>query len=108
MKENYQKDIAEILAGYELKETAYVNNGLTKDDVKKRKEIYGQNILEEGKKKHPLVIFLEQFKDLLVIILIIAALISMASGNVSEVLGNHSFGSVYHYCTINQHLCVCS
>ena len=86
MKENYQKDIAEILAGYELKETAYVNNGLTKDDVKKRKEIYGQNILEEGKKKHPLVIFLEQFKDLLVIILIIAALISMASGSVESTI----------------------
>ncbi len=86
MKGNYQKNISELLADYGLKESCYEARGLTKEDAEKRKETYGENILEEGKKKHPLMIFLEQFKDLLVIILIIAALISMASGSVESTI----------------------
>ncbi len=86
MKENYQKNISELLADYGLKEFGYETRGLTKEEAEKRKETYGENILEEGKKKHPLMIFLEQFKDLLVIILIIAALISMASGSVESTI----------------------
>ena len=37
----------------------------------------GPNMLQEGKKKSTLQVFLSQFKDLLVVILIIAAIISM-------------------------------
>lgn len=86
MKQNYQKTISELFADYGLEESTYETTGLTKEEVKKRKETYGENILEEGKRKHPFIIFLEQFKDLLVIILIIAALISMASGSVESTI----------------------
>ncbi len=86
MKQNYQKTIPELLTDYGLNTSTYDSTGLTKEETLKRKEIYGENILEEGERKSPLVIFLEQFKDLLVIILIIAAIISMVSGSVESTI----------------------
>lgn len=86
MKQNYQQSIPELLTSYKLDPSSYETTGLEKEEVLKRKETYGDNILEEGKKKSPLIIFLDQFKDLLVIILIIAALISMASGSLESTL----------------------
>ena len=44
--------------------------GLSEAEVRRRAEQYGPNKLSEGKKKSTLQVFLEQFKDLLVIILI--------------------------------------
>ena len=58
--------------------------GLTDNEVKKRREKYGENILDEEEKKSVFRIFLEQFCDLLVIILIIAAIISAVSGNIES------------------------
>ena len=49
---------------------------LTKTQVEENQKKYGMNELVEGKKKSIPVIFLEQFKDFLVIILIIAAVVS--------------------------------
>ena len=49
---------------------------LTAEEVKKHQEKYGPNELVEGKKKTTVQIFLEQFKDFLVIILIVAAIVS--------------------------------
>ena len=46
----------------------------------------GENVLQEGKKKSILQVFLGQFCDLLVVILIIAAIISMFSGNVESTI----------------------
>ncbi len=59
-----------------LKEVESKIEGLTSIEVKKRIEKYGLNKLEEKKKKSNLIKFLEQFKNLMVIILIIAACIS--------------------------------
>ena len=60
--------------------------GLTAQEAARRLEEHGLNQLAEGKKKSPLVIFLEQFKDLLVFILVVAAVISMVSGNVESTI----------------------
>ena len=54
-----------------------LNGGLTDEQVKKNREIYGVNQLEQ-KKKTPLILkFLGEFNDPLIIILIIAAIVSM-------------------------------
>lgn len=54
---------------------------LSDEQVEANKVKYGANELAEGKKKSKLQIFLEQFKDFLVIILIIAAVISGVLGD---------------------------
>jgi len=53
-------------------------NGLTSEEAEKRLAIYGKNIIESEKKINPLKIFLKQFTDFLVLILIAAAIISFA------------------------------
>ena len=44
-------------------------NGLTHNQAKENQKKYGKNELAEGKKKNPFILFLEQYKDFLVIIL---------------------------------------
>lgn len=56
--------------------------GLSSSEVKERQEKYGLNQLRESKKKTLLQMFFDQFKDFLVIILIIAAAISTIVGIV--------------------------
>lgn len=55
--------------------------GLTGTQAAQSMEKSGPNSLTEGKKKGVVQVFLEQFKDLLVVILMIAAVISMLSGH---------------------------
>lgn len=55
--------------------------GLSSEKAKENIEKYGKNEIEEGKKKSKLELFLEQYKDFLVIILIIAAVISGILGD---------------------------
>ena len=59
---------------------------LTEEQVMEHQEKYGPNELVEGKKKTVLQIFLEQYKDFLVIILIIAAIASGFMGDVESAL----------------------
>ena len=77
---------------YQLtKEQVLEKLGVTKDGLssKKAEELLqknGENVLQEGKRKTALQVFLSQFADLLVIILIIAAIISMFSGNIESTI----------------------
>ena len=61
-----------------------VSSGLTKEEAEKRIEKYGPNRLEGGKEKSLIQMILEQLKDFLVIILMIAAVISIFLGEALE------------------------
>ena len=60
--------------------------GLTSEGAKANAAKYGRNELTQGKKKTPLQIFLSQFADFLVIILIIAAIVSAITGDVESMI----------------------
>ncbi len=60
--------------------------GLSENQVLENRRKYGENKLAEKKKKPAFVIFLEQFKDFLVIILIIAAVISAITGDLESTI----------------------
>ena len=81
MENWYKKTARETLDALQV--TA---EGLTADEAARRREQYGENKLSEGKKKSALQVFAEQFKDLLVIILVAAALISLVSGQSESTL----------------------
>ena len=81
MKEWYQKTKEES-----LKELDCKKSGLTSSEVVERFSKYGENVLEEGKKKSTLEVFLSQFADLLVVILIVAAVVSAFSGNLESTI----------------------
>lgn len=50
--------------------------GLTDEEVKRRQEKYGKNILKDKKQERPIVKFIKQFNDFMIIILIIASIVS--------------------------------
>lgn len=81
MQEHYRQDLEEL-----YQELGTCPEGLSSDTAAKCQEKYGKNAIAEGKKKPTLLIFLEQFKDFLVIILIIAALISVFTGDLESFL----------------------
>ena len=81
MSELYQLSEEEI-----FKKVDASKMGLSAGEAKVRLEKYGENALTEAKQKSTLQVFLSQFADLLVIILICAAVISMISGNLESTL----------------------
>lgn len=60
------------------------SRGLTNKVAQEKLAQVGPNALIEGKKKSILEVFLEQFRDLMVIILIVAAVISAFTGNLES------------------------
>ena len=69
----YKKTIEEVR---QLLDTD-LEKGLTSSEAKKRLNIYGTNELEKVQKRSLLLRFIDQFKDTLIIILIIAAVVSI-------------------------------
>ncbi len=60
-------------------------NGLQKEEVKKRVEQFGPNELQEKERTSILQLIIKQFKDFLVLILIVAAVIAFLSGKMIDV-----------------------
>ncbi|HJS54165.1 MAG TPA: HAD-IC family P-type ATPase, partial [Chitinophagaceae bacterium] len=69
-----------------IKETGTKPEGLTKDEASSRLEKYGPNELTEKKKKPAWIIFLKQFKDFMILVLIAAAVISGLVGDVVDTI----------------------
>lgn len=79
-------------------------NGLTSSEAESRLSRYGKNEITEQKKKGVLRVFAEQFADLLVIILIVSALVSVFTGNVESatvivcvITMNAVLGTIQHF-----------
>ncbi len=80
-KHEWARPVQELLGEYKVTE-----QGLTDNEVKEIRSIKGENVLQEGKKKSVLQVFLSQFLDLLVIILIVAAVVSLFSGSAESTI----------------------
>ena len=94
----YQQTEADVLNHFGITKDGYSSDGAAK--MLQRK---GENVLEAGKRKSTIEVFLSQFADLLVLILIAAAVISMMTGNsestiviVSVIVLNAILGTVQH------------
>src|SRR3989338_3342290 len=68
------------------KELKTGRNGLSADESQKRLSQYGHNRLEEKPGKSPLLIFFEQFTNILILILIVAAVISAFIGDLTDTI----------------------
>ncbi|MCP4716255.1 MAG: cation-translocating P-type ATPase [Deltaproteobacteria bacterium] len=69
-----------------LKELGSAYNGLSSNEACKRLDEYGPNKLVEENKRSPLLMIFEQFKDVLIIILLAAALVAGIVGDPIEAL----------------------
>jgi len=61
-------------------------SGLSQEEAQKRLEQFGPNELVEKEKISPWAIFLEQFKSVLIIILLIAVVLSAILGEVADAI----------------------
>ncbi len=82
MKEYYQKSINEIYDEFKTSK-----KGLKSHEAKKRLRKYGRNELEEKDKKTKLQIFLKQFQNVMIILLIIVGILSL----IYSILNNEDF-----------------
>ncbi len=64
MTDYYRKSSEEV-----MKALGVTDQGLRHEEVQQKREEYGFNELEEAKRKSTMRVFLEQFKDFLVIII---------------------------------------
>ncbi|MBQ8930902.1 MAG: HAD-IC family P-type ATPase, partial [Ruminiclostridium sp.] len=95
----YSNNVFEVLSELQTAE-----NGLSSAKAEENLAKYGENKISEGKRKGVLQVFFEQFMDLLVIILIISALISVFTGElastiviISVIIMNAILGTVQHF-----------
>ncbi|WZL80084.1 calcium-translocating P-type ATPase, SERCA-type [Vallitaleaceae bacterium 9-2] len=81
MKENkHNKSIQEVVADFDTD----LEQGLKREEIQKRKERYGENALQSKAKKSLFAMIVDQFKDFMILILIIAAIISILLGDAFE------------------------
>lgn len=81
MKQYYQMETDEV-----KKQVNGSLEPLTDAEIRAHQEKYGPNELQEEKKKSVAMIFLEQYKDFLVIILIVSAIISGFMGDMESAI----------------------
>ena len=72
MKKIYQSSISEVLDIYDSSQ-----EGLSSQVATKRLEEQGENVLKEKKKKSPVSIFFSQFKNMMILMLILVGIVSL-------------------------------
>ncbi|WP_126981297.1 calcium-translocating P-type ATPase, SERCA-type [Acetobacterium bakii] len=72
----------------EIEETLKVNplTGLNSSEVEERSKIHGKNKMDEGERRSFGIMFVSQFKDFLILVLIAAAIISGLLGEISDTI----------------------
>ncbi len=73
------------------------NRGLSEEEVKERLEKYGFNEIEKEKRVSPFQIFINQFKNTLIIILLIAIILSALIG---EIVDSVIIGIIVVFCAL--------
>lgn len=76
----WTKPYDEVLEYYDVSR----ENGLSEDEVKDRRETFGPNTVREAEKKSLIEILIDQLKSLLVVLLGLAAVISIALDEIVE------------------------
>lgn len=82
MKKFYQSSVEEV-----LEQTNSSLDGLSSEEAKKRIEDQGKNVLEQKKKKGPVAIFFSQFKNMMILLLILVGIVSL----VYSIVNHESF-----------------
>ncbi len=72
--------------GTVLKEIKSSHQGLSPEEAEGRLLEHGPNVLKAGRKKNPFMMFLDQFKDFMILVLIAAAVVSGAIGEPSDTI----------------------
>lgn len=76
---SHQKNISEVLEDFGTS-----LSGLSSEEATRRLVEYGSNQLVEKKEKHPIIMFAEQFKDFMIMVLIAAAIIAGIVGKPTD------------------------
>lgn len=66
--------------------TGSSGSGLADADVERKQQEFGKNVLEEKKKKPAWLLFLHQFSDFMILVLIVAAIISGIAGDKTDMI----------------------
>lgn len=77
----HQKTVEDVVEGLNLS-----LGGISSEEAQKRLLEYGPNELKEKKKKTPFMMFLDQFRDFMILVLIGAAVISGFIGEISDTI----------------------
>lgn len=81
MKKYFRESVNDVLQEFEV-----TRDGLSESQIEERRLHHGENVLDEEDRPGIIKIFCGQFKDMLVIILAAAAIISMISGQVESTI----------------------
>lgn len=77
----HQKEVSQT-----IEDLGTSTNGISQTEAQKRLKEYGPNELKEKKKKTPFMMFLDQFKDFMILVLIAAAIVSGIIGEPSDTI----------------------
>ena len=82
LEDAYRKSVPSVLHALHV----LPDRGLSLEAVKRQRERLGSNDLPRGKSRHPLWLFLDRLRDVLVLVLLGAALVSLLLGRWFDVV----------------------